>query len=242
MGGGVDRHRLAHGGARHARRVDGAEHDPGGSRRLGRAARVDGQRLQPQLRGAADHRRRARRPLRPPQALRRSGSVCSPSPRRPARSRPTRLADRGARRPGRRRRAADAARPGAAERRVPAPEARHGDRAVQRGHRTGGGQRPARRRRDRRGHRLGVDLLDQRPDRAARDPVGADEARESRGPDAGLDVPGLALATAGAFGIVWGLVRGNVAGWDSVEVLASLALGARWSSASSPGSGAPASR
>jgi EmrB/QacA subfamily drug resistance transporter len=48
---------------------------------------------------------------------------------------------------------------------------------------------------------------------------------ESRGLDAALDIRGLALATAGAFGIVWGLVRGNVAGWDSIEVLASLALG-----------------
>jgi EmrB/QacA subfamily drug resistance transporter len=48
---------------------------------------------------------------------------------------------------------------------------------------------------------------------------------ESRGPDAGLDIRGLAFATAGAFGIVWGLVRGNSAGWDSIEVLASLALG-----------------
>jgi EmrB/QacA subfamily drug resistance transporter len=48
---------------------------------------------------------------------------------------------------------------------------------------------------------------------------------ESRGPDASLDIPGLALASAGAFGIVWGLVRGNVTGWSSVEVLASLGLG-----------------
>ena len=57
--------------------------------------------------------------------------------------------------------------------------------------------------------------------------------RESRGPDAGLDIPGLALATAGAFGIVWGLVRGNQAGWGSAEVLASLAPASRCSSASS---------
>jgi EmrB/QacA subfamily drug resistance transporter len=48
---------------------------------------------------------------------------------------------------------------------------------------------------------------------------------ESFGADSSLDIRGLALVTAGAFGIVWGLVRGNLAGWDSVEVLASLTLG-----------------
>ncbi len=49
--------------------------------------------------------------------------------------------------------------------------------------------------------------------------------RESYGPDKGVDVPGLALITAGAFGIVWAMVRGNAAGWDSFEVLASGAAG-----------------
>jgi EmrB/QacA subfamily drug resistance transporter len=48
---------------------------------------------------------------------------------------------------------------------------------------------------------------------------------ESFGPDSSLDIRGLALVTAGTFGIVWGLVRGNLAGWDSFEVLASLTLG-----------------
>ncbi len=38
---------------------------------------------------------------------------------------------------------------------------------------------------------------------------------ESFGPRAGLDWPGLMLVTAGALGIVWGLVRGNSAGWGS---------------------------
>ena len=37
--------------------------------------------------------------------------------------------------------------------------------------------------------------------------------RESFGPDRALDLPGLALASAGLFGIVWGLVRGNSLGW-----------------------------
>jgi EmrB/QacA subfamily drug resistance transporter len=49
---------------------------------------------------------------------------------------------------------------------------------------------------------------------------------ESFGPDTGLDIPGLALITVGALGIVWGLVRGNQAGWGSVEVVFALAAGA----------------
>jgi EmrB/QacA subfamily drug resistance transporter len=49
---------------------------------------------------------------------------------------------------------------------------------------------------------------------------------ESRGPDTALDVPGLALVTGAAFGLVWGLVRANAAGWGSVEVVAALAGGA----------------
>jgi EmrB/QacA subfamily drug resistance transporter len=49
---------------------------------------------------------------------------------------------------------------------------------------------------------------------------------ESRGPDSSLDLRGFALITGGAFGLVWGLVRGNSAGWHSAEVVAALALGA----------------
>jgi EmrB/QacA subfamily drug resistance transporter len=49
---------------------------------------------------------------------------------------------------------------------------------------------------------------------------------ESFGGDTGLDVRGLALVSAGSFGIVWSLVRGNSAGWGSFEVLASFAAGA----------------
>src|SRR3954447_21069070 len=48
---------------------------------------------------------------------------------------------------------------------------------------------------------------------------------ESFGPDSRLDMPGLGLVTGGALGIVWGLVRGNQAGWGSAEVLLSLAAG-----------------
>jgi EmrB/QacA subfamily drug resistance transporter len=48
---------------------------------------------------------------------------------------------------------------------------------------------------------------------------------ESYGPRARLDLPGLALVTVAALGIVWGLMRGNDAGWGSVEVVGSLAAG-----------------
>jgi EmrB/QacA subfamily drug resistance transporter len=51
------------------------------------------------------------------------------------------------------------------------------------------------------------------------------QIRESRGPDGALDLPGLALVTLAAFGVVWGLVRGNPAGWDSPEVIGSLVAG-----------------
>jgi MFS family permease len=48
---------------------------------------------------------------------------------------------------------------------------------------------------------------------------------ESRGPAARLDLPGLALATTSALGIVWALVRSGGAGWGSVEVLGTLVAG-----------------
>jgi EmrB/QacA subfamily drug resistance transporter len=49
---------------------------------------------------------------------------------------------------------------------------------------------------------------------------------ESFGADTALDVRGFALVTGGALGVVWGLVRGNSAGWGSPEVVAAVALGA----------------
>jgi EmrB/QacA subfamily drug resistance transporter len=49
--------------------------------------------------------------------------------------------------------------------------------------------------------------------------------QESYGPRAKLDVPGLALVTGAALGIVWGLVRGNSVGWGSAEVLGTLVGG-----------------
>jgi EmrB/QacA subfamily drug resistance transporter len=49
--------------------------------------------------------------------------------------------------------------------------------------------------------------------------------RESYGPRAKLDTRGLTLVTGATFGIVWGLMRGNTAGWGSFEVVATLAVG-----------------
>ncbi|MGX1812107.1 DHA2 family efflux MFS transporter permease subunit [Nocardia sp. NPDC055321] len=48
---------------------------------------------------------------------------------------------------------------------------------------------------------------------------------ESYGSDTAFDGPGLLLVTGGALGVVWGLVRGNVAGWSHPEVLLALAGG-----------------
>src|SRR5881398_1821440 len=50
--------------------------------------------------------------------------------------------------------------------------------------------------------------------------------RESHGAATKLDLPGLALASAGLFGIVWGVVRGNSVGWGSPEIVGSLVAGA----------------
>src|SRR5437764_335349 len=48
---------------------------------------------------------------------------------------------------------------------------------------------------------------------------------ESRGPGR-CALPGLALASAGLFGIVWGLVRANTLGWGSPQIVGALAVGA----------------
>ena len=50
--------------------------------------------------------------------------------------------------------------------------------------------------------------------------------RESTGPDKALDIPGLALASGGLLGIVWGLIHGNGDGWTSPSIVAALAVGA----------------
>ena len=57
-------------------------------------------------------------------------------------------------------------------------------------------------------------------------PLSLRRLEESRGPAGRLDLPGVALASAGLFGIVWGLVRGNAQGWASAEIVGSLAVGA----------------
>ena len=49
---------------------------------------------------------------------------------------------------------------------------------------------------------------------------------ESHGPGSRLDVPGLALASGGLFGLVWGLVNGNGDGWTSPQIVTALTLGA----------------
>ena len=54
----------------------------------------------------------------------------------------------------------------------------------------------------------------------------ASRLQESYGPDRALDLPGLALASLGLLGLVWGLVHGNAEGWASTEIVGSLAAGA----------------
>jgi EmrB/QacA subfamily drug resistance transporter len=48
---------------------------------------------------------------------------------------------------------------------------------------------------------------------------------ESHGPSAKLDLPGVGLAIAGLFGVVFGVIRGNSVGWASTEVLTALVAG-----------------
>jgi EmrB/QacA subfamily drug resistance transporter len=50
--------------------------------------------------------------------------------------------------------------------------------------------------------------------------------RESHGPAGQLDLPGLALASVGLLGIVWGLINGHGDGWTSPQIVASLTVGA----------------
>jgi EmrB/QacA subfamily drug resistance transporter len=48
---------------------------------------------------------------------------------------------------------------------------------------------------------------------------------ETFGPRVRVDLRGLLLVTLGTFGIVWGLVRSDAAGWASVEVIGAIAAG-----------------
>ena len=56
-------------------------------------------------------------------------------------------------------------------------------------------------------------------------PVARLRLTETTGPNRSLDIPGLTLASAGVFGIVWGLVRGNDHGWTSLGVVVPIAFG-----------------
>jgi EmrB/QacA subfamily drug resistance transporter len=49
---------------------------------------------------------------------------------------------------------------------------------------------------------------------------------ESRGPNARLDLPGVALVSTGLLGVVFGIVRAQALGWTSTTVIGSLAAGA----------------
>jgi EmrB/QacA subfamily drug resistance transporter len=57
-------------------------------------------------------------------------------------------------------------------------------------------------------------------------PLALRQLQETHGSWSRLDLQGLALSAAGLLAIVWGLVRGNDAGWTSVEVLSALLAGA----------------
>ena len=57
-------------------------------------------------------------------------------------------------------------------------------------------------------------------------PLALSRLKESYGPASRLDLPGVGLASAGLFGIVWGLVRGNSVGWSSPEIVGALVGGA----------------
>ena len=57
-------------------------------------------------------------------------------------------------------------------------------------------------------------------------PLALRRLEETHGPSGKLDLPGLALASAGLLGIVWGLVRGNGQGWASAEIVSAISAGA----------------
>jgi EmrB/QacA subfamily drug resistance transporter len=55
--------------------------------------------------------------------------------------------------------------------------------------------------------------------------------RESFGPAAALDSPGLVLVAAAALTLVWSLLRGNAAGWSSAGVMTALVAGVLFTAA-----------
>src|SRR5919201_1414873 len=56
-------------------------------------------------------------------------------------------------------------------------------------------------------------------------PAALARLHESFGPDSDLDIPGLLLIGAGAFGIAWAMIRSGDVGWGSAEVIVTLAAG-----------------
>ena len=56
-------------------------------------------------------------------------------------------------------------------------------------------------------------------------PIAARRLDESYGPARTLDLSGLALASTGLFGLVFGLIRAQTLGWTATEVVLSLSLG-----------------
>jgi len=56
-------------------------------------------------------------------------------------------------------------------------------------------------------------------------PVALATLSESRGPNRTLDVPGVALASSGLLGVVFGIVRAQALGWTSGTVVGSIGLG-----------------
>jgi EmrB/QacA subfamily drug resistance transporter len=56
-------------------------------------------------------------------------------------------------------------------------------------------------------------------------PIAWARLTESRGPTSTLDLPGLALAGTGLFGLTFGIVRATALGWTSTTVVASMSAG-----------------
>jgi EmrB/QacA subfamily drug resistance transporter len=56
-------------------------------------------------------------------------------------------------------------------------------------------------------------------------PLVLTRVEEAYGPSAAIDLPGLALVSAAALGVVWALVRANAVGWGSPQVVAPLLIG-----------------
>jgi len=57
-------------------------------------------------------------------------------------------------------------------------------------------------------------------------PLALARLQESRGPNSALDLPGVALGSAGLFGLVFGLVKAQTLGWGATVVVGSLIAGA----------------